>query len=160
MAVGKTHSYEFIFICFMRQSSTLVFAFLFSGTNTKADSIFGSWLMRIKHGIHQWHNFPASHHFAGPHDNAGKVPRIKMKSEEAADRHRIYNYHLCYEFCKKHMAEPCDDKEHIGTWGCNGTCNTRSNLCSVCLFCVFSQVSMFGWRFRMEKILTNINTRR
>jgi len=42
MAVGKTHSYEFIFICFMRQSSTLAFAFLFSGTNTKADSIFGS----------------------------------------------------------------------------------------------------------------------
>jgi hypothetical protein len=53
-----------------------------------------------------------------------------------------------------------DDKEHIGTWGCNGTCNTRPDVCCVCLFCVFSQVSMFGWRFRMEKITININTRR
>jgi hypothetical protein len=35
------------------------------------------------HGVVQRHDFPASHHYGGPHDNAGKVPRIRMAQDEA-----------------------------------------------------------------------------
>ena len=54
-------------------------------------------------GVRQWHDFPASHHYSGPHDNAGKQPRIKMRRDEASGKSRCAPsvlLHLCYdEYC-------------------------------------------------------------
>jgi hypothetical protein len=54
-------------------------------------------------GVFQVHDFPQSHHYGGPHDNAGKVPRTKMRRAEAFEKARISDYHACFEFCIKHM---------------------------------------------------------
>ena len=51
----------------------------------------------------QIHDFPASHHYSGPHDNAGKAPRTRMRRAEAFETDRITDYHECYEFCIKNM---------------------------------------------------------
>jgi hypothetical protein len=90
-----------------------------------------------------WHDFPASHHYSGPHDNAGKTPRIRMQNDTKFDRVRqtttinlllfcphmclslsqvgIYNYHQCFEYCRKYMSKPSKKQEDVrGTWGCNG----------------------------------------
>jgi hypothetical protein len=72
------------------------------------------------HGLSQEHDFPASHHYSGPHDNAGKTPRIKMKQDEAFGNARLYNYHCCYEYCVKEIPKPSRDGDDMGTWGCNG----------------------------------------
>jgi hypothetical protein len=71
-------------------------------------------------GITQQQEFPASHHFPGPWDNAGKAPRAKMKKMEEAESERVYDYSKCLEFCEKHMAKPSSNDPHKGTWGCNG----------------------------------------
>ena len=43
---------------------------------------FNFWRLGHGHlemnGISQWHDFPASHHFAGPHDSIGKHPGIEI----------------------------------------------------------------------------------
>lgn len=49
-------------------------------------------------GMVMQHDFPASHHYCGPHDNAGKVPRDGMRRDEAFEKERIYNYHKCFEW--------------------------------------------------------------
>ena len=41
------------------------------------------------HGVLQLHDFPASHHYGGPHDNAGKVPRIRMSQDEAFEAGKV-----------------------------------------------------------------------
>jgi hypothetical protein len=86
---------------------------------------FNWWEMATCHlripGIVQWHDFPASHHFPGPHDSAGKVPRAEMEQAEKFEQDRVYDYHCCYEFCMKYMAAPSAERAHKGTWGCNGT---------------------------------------
>lgn len=53
--------------------------------------------------ILQVHDFPQSHHYAGPHDNAGKAPRTRMRRSEAFENDRISDYHECYKFCIKNM---------------------------------------------------------
>ena len=47
-------------------------------------------------GLVMEHDFPASHHYCGPHDNAGKVPRDGMKRDEAFEKNRIYDYDKCF----------------------------------------------------------------
>ena len=128
------------------------------------------WEIGVAHitaDLEQWHDFPASHHYAGPHDNAGKVPRSKMaqgwcvdvcartrtskslcrvrvgifnraspptrppslmpfylppSSDVAFEKQSIYDYHCCYEYCKKYMAFPNKKSKDVsGTWGCNGS---------------------------------------
>ena len=54
-------------------------------------------------GVFQSHDFPQSHHYGGPHYNAGKAPRTLMRRAEAFETARITDYHACYEFCIKHM---------------------------------------------------------
>jgi hypothetical protein len=79
-------------------------------------------MFHTKTELEQWHDFPASHHYSGPHDNAGKAPRIKMAKDVAFEKQSIYDYHCCYEYCKKHLAAPSEKSEDVqGTWGCNGT---------------------------------------
>ena len=54
-------------------------------------------------GVMQRHDFPQSHHYRGPHGNAGKVPRTKMRRTEAFKTASISDYHACFEFCIKEM---------------------------------------------------------
>lgn len=54
-------------------------------------------------GVMQVHDFPQSHHYGGPYDNAGKVPRTKMRKAEAFETARISDYHACFNFCIKEM---------------------------------------------------------
>ena len=51
-----------------------------------------------KLGLIMEHDFPASHHYCGPHDNAGKVPRDGMRRDEAFENERIYNYDKCFKW--------------------------------------------------------------
>ena len=71
-------------------------------------------------GITQEHNFPASHHYSGPHDAAGKVPRIGMRRDEAFERNRIYDYHKCFGWCVANMPVPKRLTDGKGTFGCTG----------------------------------------
>jgi hypothetical protein len=71
--------------------------------------------------IHIHHDYPATGHFGGPHDNAGKQPRQLMQQVEAFGQERICNYAECYDFCVKDYAEPKGKpKESGGTWSCTG----------------------------------------
>ena len=85
---------------------------------------FNFWRLGHGHlemnGISQWHDFPASHHFAGPHDSIGKHPGIEIDRQEKFEKARLYDYDHCYEWCRKYMSAPSTDKNHSGTWACNG----------------------------------------
>jgi hypothetical protein len=54
-------------------------------------------------GVMQRHENPQSHHYRGPHGNAGKVPRTKMRRAEALKTASISDYHACFEFYIKEM---------------------------------------------------------
>ena len=54
-------------------------------------------------GVMQRHDFPQSHHYRGPHVNAGKVPRVKMRRMEVFKTARISYYHAFFKFCIKEM---------------------------------------------------------
>jgi hypothetical protein len=61
-----------------------------------------------------------SHHYSGPHDNAGKTPRIAMKRAEAFETERIHDYGCCFQFSKRELPAPRSESDSKGTWGCNG----------------------------------------
>jgi hypothetical protein len=95
-------------------------------------------------GVELHHNCLPAHHGAGAQDNAGKDPRrygtkhteyftqviiilLAFPTRRAMDRaiihekaNTIYSYWKCYAWCVKHMAKPTEEKDHRGTFGCNG----------------------------------------
>ena len=71
-------------------------------------------------GITQENDFPASHHYCGPHDNAGKVPRVGMRRDEGFENARIYDYDKCYGWCVQNMPTPSKRTDEKGTWACSG----------------------------------------
>ena len=102
-------------------------------------------------GIEQWHDFPATSHFAGPHDGIGKTPTTMMEREETFENERVYDYHHCLQFCYKYLSKPSSESDHKGTWGCNGT-HSIDSIYLLC--CLLIQESTFGTRFQMETTST------
>lgn len=51
-------------------------------------------------GVAMWHDFPASHHYSGPHDNAGKTPRIMMQEANTFGK---VSRHVYVVRCTHHM---------------------------------------------------------
>ena len=80
-----------------------------------------------QHAVHVRHYFTASYHFCCVVDSIGKDPRIaiqRAEKEEASEKHgRIYDYHLCYQWCKEHMktrARAPARAPGAASWACTG----------------------------------------
>ena len=72
-------------------------------------------------GVEVLHRFFASYHACGPQDNAGKDPRISMERDIGfLKAGNLYNYHECWNWCRRNMPGPSLKHRHDGTWGCNG----------------------------------------
>lgn len=54
-------------------------------------------------------------HGSGVHDSSGKQLRRLLDAATRFNKVSPWSYHQCYEYCRKHMAEPDSHHQHDGT---------------------------------------------